>query len=113
MRIYFRRSGGFHGMRLQATVDTASLSTAEAEALEQMLEDANFFEAPSDLMSQDAPDRFTYELTVIDEQERHTVVFSEETTPEEFEALLRHLTRIARRPSSSNPDDLPAPNGEL
>jgi hypothetical protein len=105
MYIYFKRSGGFTGISLKADLDTSSLPLEEAEAIEQILADVNFFELPSDLTDADTIDSFTYELKVIKQEEEHTVCFSEQTAPAEMDRLVRHLTVLARRPSGSAPEE--------
>ena len=109
MHIYFKRSGGFTGMPLKADLDTAALPAAEAEAIEQMLADACFFDLPSDPAQVSEVDRFTYELTVVSEEVQHTVYFSEQTTPLEINTLVRQLTILARSPAPAPPADPSSP----
>lgn len=103
MHIYFKRSGGFMGLSLKTDLDTSSLSDEEAQAIEQLLADACFFELPSHLTQESGADRFTYELTVVSEEEEHTVYFSEQNAPDEINLLVRHLTALARRPPPKEP----------
>lgn len=105
MVIYFKRSGGFAGMLLQADLDTSLLPADEAKAIEQSLADAKFFDLPSEPDGSDGIDRFTYELRVVGEDTEHTVCFSEEDTPAEIDSLLRQLTLLARRPAADAPED--------
>lgn len=104
MHIYFKRSGGFMGMQLSADLDTSSLPPKEAEAIEQMLADARFFDLPTDPAQVSGADRFTYELTVISEEFEHTVYFSEQDAPLEINSLLQQLTILARRPPDEASD---------
>jgi hypothetical protein len=106
MQIYFKRSGGFVGRQLQVTLDTSSLPAAEAEIIEQMLMDANFFEMPSGPAEVSGADRFIYELKVVSEESEHTVLISEEEATTELDSLLRQLTVLARRqPARWPPQD--------
>ncbi len=98
MRIYFKRSGGFAGMQLRANLDTASLSDEEAETIEQMLADINFFDLPNEPGAIGGADRFFYELKVVSGEEEHTVCFTDDEPSVKAVALLQHLTMIARRP---------------
>jgi hypothetical protein len=107
MKIQFERSGGFMGLPLKTTLDTAALPDEEAQTLQQMLSEAQFFELPpaAEDMPDDAPagaDQMTYTVTVIDDQEAHTVCVTDMATPDTLRPLLRHLTLLARRPSGSD-----------
>jgi hypothetical protein len=98
MQIYFKRSGGYMGIPMQGEVDTSSLPAEQAEIIENMLDEAQFFDLPSDPSAQtNGPDRFTYELKVIRNNAEHTVYFSEQNAPVEINTLVRHLTTLARR----------------
>ena len=46
MKIYFERSGGFMGLPLKTSLDTAALPGEEAQTLQQMLAEAQFFALP-------------------------------------------------------------------
>jgi len=98
MQIYFKRSGGFMGIPVQGEVDTSSLPADQAEIIESMLDEAQFFDLPSEPPAQtNAADRFTYELKVVRNNTEHTVYFSEQDASVEINTLVRHLTTIARR----------------
>jgi hypothetical protein len=104
MHIYFKRSGGYMGIPVTADLDTTALPTEEADAIEQMLDKANFFDLPSDPDLSGGADRFIFELTVVSKEMKHTVYFSEQNAPAEIDPLVRQLTLLARRPpeDSSN-----------
>jgi hypothetical protein len=97
MQIYFERSGGFMGLRLKTSVDTADLATEEAQELEQALDAAEFFDLPSNLEVQGDADRLIYKLSVVTTDQEHTAVFTDESAPEELRPLLRRLTLMARQ----------------
>ena len=105
MYIYFKRSGGFMGISVQTEVDTSSLPADEAEAIEHMLDKANFFDLPSDPNRVKEADRFTYELTVISDNTEHTVYFSEQDAPLEINTLVRQLTLLSRRHDIEDSDE--------
>lgn len=102
MYICIKRSGGFTGIAMQAEVDTSTLPTDQAEAIENMLVDAEFFELPSDPVQVNEADRFTYELKVVRDDVEHTVYFSEQNAPVEINTLVRHLTILARRSAAAD-----------
>lgn len=109
MHIYFKRSGGFSGIPVRTDLDTSSLTTEEAETIEQMLAAANFFDLPSDPAQVSSVDRFSCELRVVSGDVEHTVCFSEQDAPAEISTLMRHLTILARRPAADISSDLSAP----
>jgi hypothetical protein len=76
MKINFERSGGFAGMLTTVSVDTSSLPSEQAAQIQNMVEDANFF----NLSSAPPPpkrgpaDYFKYKITLEAEDGRkHTV----------------------------------------
>ena len=97
MQIYFERSGGFMGLRLKTAVNTAQLPAVEAEAWEQSLTAARFFELPSNLDPESAADRMIYKLTVVTAEQQHTALCTEEDVPEALRTMLRQLTIMARQ----------------
>lgn len=98
MRIYFERSGGFMGMRVETTIDTSTLPDEEAQVLHEMLDAASFFQLPEDLTTASGgADQFQYKLIVESEdQEPHTVRLGDVSAPPEIQPLLRKLTMMAR-----------------
>jgi hypothetical protein len=97
MIIHFQRSGGFTGMLVQATINSASLSPAEADKLHNLVQDANFFELPAQLTSTSSgADQFQYIVSVEDGTRRHTVETSDGAAPPSLRPLLRELTLLAR-----------------
>ena len=97
LQITFERSGGFAGMRLSTTVDTASLSEKEAQTLRQLLEEADFFNLPAQMVSRSPqPDRFQYTVTVEEDGRQHTVTISEEVMPAKLRPLIKWLMDAVR-----------------
>lgn len=76
MKIYFERSGGFAGILTRASVDTSSLPSEQAGQIQNMVENANFFNlSPTQPRSKHCPaDYFTYKITVeADDGRSHTL----------------------------------------
>ncbi len=98
MRIQFTRTGGFAGIRLGGTIDTSTLNPGEAQSLQQELDNAHFFELPTQLSggSSAERDRFQYEITVEDGGTKHTVVASESAIPGNLQPLVQHLEQLVR-----------------
>lgn len=105
MKIHFKRSGGFMGRPLQASLDTAALPEDEAQTLQTMLSEAAFFDLPASQALAAPPsgaDQMTYTVTVQADHIAHTVCVSDMDAPEGLRPLLRHLTVLARRPGLSD-----------
>lgn len=97
MRIQFERTGGFAGMRIAVSVDTASLPADEARELIELVEAAQFFGLPPDIQSPTGADQFHYKLTVEAEGRQHTIEAGDAAAPERLQPLFLKLTRLARR----------------
>jgi hypothetical protein len=96
MKIQFERTGGFAGLRLGCEVDITTLPTHEAQAIQDEVESANFFELPAHLPSRSGADRFTYRIEVESAGKKHTVEFGEEAMPEILRPLVQRLNILAR-----------------
>ena len=97
MRIQFERSGGFAGMRLAATIDTAKLPAEQAGALQGSITAARFFDLPAKIPAPPhAADQFQYIVTIEGEGQRHTVDVGEGSASPELQSLLQQLTQLAR-----------------
>ena len=84
-------------MRLAVEVMTESLSPAEAEEMEALVESAHFFDLPSILRPPtQGADRFQYKLSVERGDEFHTVETSDSATPQDLQPLIERLTEAAR-----------------
>ncbi len=98
MRIDFLRTGGFAGIRLQATIQTETLPTAEAAELRELVAAADFFRLPRTAPgSGSTADQFTYRITVVDSLlHRHTVQTTDAAAPPSLQPLIQRLTQLAR-----------------
>ena len=97
MHIHFERSGGFMGLHMAYTIDTAQMSAEEADRLREMLVAADFFALPTALLPKEqTADQFRYVVRVEDAQLQHTVETTETAATAELRLLLRRLTILAR-----------------
>ncbi|MBW4539964.1 MAG: hypothetical protein KME43_12590 [Myxacorys chilensis ATA2-1-KO14] len=96
MRVTFERSGGFAGLIVTTSVDTATLPATETEHLQQLVQSANFFGLPAEIPAAAQPDRFQYEITVEDGNQHHTVRVGEASVPESLRPLLNWCMEKAR-----------------
>jgi hypothetical protein len=96
-QVHFERTGGFAGIRLATSVDTADLPADEARALEEKIQAARFFEQPGQIRSAgNQPDQFLYKITVEQGGKSHTVEVGESSMPEALRPLVEHLGNLAR-----------------
>ncbi|MFZ2169118.1 MAG: protealysin inhibitor emfourin [Methylococcaceae bacterium] len=91
MQITVERTGGFTGIPLTKTVDSATLSQQEAIHLHQMMAAADFFKLPSTIPSIPQPDRFQYQITVEQEGKLHSVTVGEAAVPANLKTILKWL----------------------
>jgi hypothetical protein len=95
-KIFFERTGGFMGRKVSASFDFEDLPNDLAELLDELLDDADFFELPADLTQPTVPDAFTYNITVSSDEKQHSVRVSDTTAPDELRPLLEELSKQAR-----------------
>ena len=82
-RVHLTRHGGFAGLKLEASLDTAGLSAAQRRALSTAL-------AAPPAGSPTGADRFQFELAWTDAQgAAHTLALDEGAMPEALATLLR------------------------
>ncbi|MBE9012332.1 hypothetical protein IQ250_19220 [Pseudanabaenaceae cyanobacterium LEGE 13415] len=93
--VTLEQSGGFAGLMLTKTVNTQTLSPAEAQQLEALVEESNFFQLSSIEEASPQPDRFGYTLSVEVDGRSHSVQFSETNMPEKVRSLVEWIqTRL-------------------
>lgn len=95
-KIYYERTGGFMGRKVSVTIDLDDLPKEQAELLDDLLDEADFFEIPADLTKPTMPDSFTYNITVSSDERQHSVRVSDTTAPDDLRPLLEELSRQAR-----------------
>jgi hypothetical protein len=95
-KISFERTGGFMGRKVSVSLDLDDLPDEQAALLDDLLDEADFFELPSDLTNPAMPDAFTYNITVSGDDNTHSVRCSDTTVPDDLRPLLDELSRQAR-----------------
>jgi hypothetical protein len=97
MRIDFERTGGFAGMRIAATFDTATLPADQAGALQDLVDAAHFFDLPAQIPPQaNVADQFHYHVTIEAAGKSHTIDVGDSSASPALQALLQQLTSLAR-----------------
>ena len=95
MHIEFTRSGGFAGLRINRSFDTAAMAPEEAQELSGLIDSASFFELPETLKSSGA-DQLQYKITIEHEGKTHTVTADERAVPATLSPLVKRLMVAAR-----------------
>ncbi len=97
MKIDFVRSGGFAGLRLARTFDTAQLPDAQAKRIEGLVEEAAFFQLPEPEQAQAViPDSFQYRLTVSSGAQTRQIEATDSTLPEQLRPLVNYLVSLIK-----------------
>jgi hypothetical protein len=97
MRIDYERTGGFAGIRLAATIDTATLPADQSATLQNLIDEAHFFDLPAKIPSPpNVADQFNYRVTIEAAGKRHTVEAGEASASPALQALQQQLTLLAR-----------------
>ena len=97
MKIYFEQSGGFTGIKKNILINSNSLETEEASELQRLVDNANFFDLPSE---PDAPlhgaDYLEYKITIeTNDNKKHSIKITDLTMPPNVGPLIRYLRRKA------------------
>ncbi len=84
------------GLKAYLTLDLDDLPPDQAETLQRLLDEADFFNLPASLSSRSAPDEFHYKITVELNTRSHAVQLNETAAPESLRPLLSELSLRAR-----------------
>lgn len=90
MKIILTRTGGFTGISLKKTIDTATLPEGEAQILEE------FLSQPQERVEgsqRNIPDTFSYTLSALDSEKRMQVTVQESVLSDEQKSLLQDLVK--------------------
>lgn len=101
-RINYRRTGGFIGREVQSDIDLDEMPVEEAQELERLLYETNFFKIPQNLIGHAIPDEYEYTVTVEAGNTHHTIHTSDTTAPEALRPLLEKLSTLAKEGNDSD-----------
>ena len=101
MKIIFERDGGFAGIRFSTILNTDNMTVDEANALQEMVRAADFFNLPATMtMPKAYPDSFQYTLEIEDADRKHTLKTTDMALINASDALKRlisYLTTVAKQ----------------
>lgn len=94
------------GLAALVAIDTAALPPDVATALEELVNQADFFSAPATVgrVSRGAADQQTYTITIRDAHRSHTVRVVDLAARPEIAALVRALQRQVKELRRGKPD---------
>ncbi len=95
MKIKFRQSGGYAGLRMGCDLDTNSLSIAESTQLESLVKTSGILRVSSG-RSKNAADLISYEITIETNEGTQQVQLDDSTLPESVFPLLDYLQNQAK-----------------
>ena len=82
MKIAIKQSGGFAGeVKELLRLDTAQIEPSVSQQVEQFIREVKFFDLPAVIEGDVGADFLRYEITVIDSNRQHTVIFSDDGGP--------------------------------
>jgi emfourin len=100
MKIYFERSGGFTGIPISFTIDTAFLPSKEARIIQNLVEDSHFFElppVPNKTTKGGAADYFQYQITIENGTRKHTVKSDDISIDPKLKPLVNLLVKNSQK----------------
>jgi hypothetical protein len=92
--ITFKRSGGFVGKGMRLRVNLDELPTNDARGLLRLIEQAEFFKLPENLIVKFNPDEYQYTITVEAGVVCHTVRTNDTTMPASLRPLVDELSSL-------------------
>lgn len=97
MKIKFRQSGGYAGLRMGCELDTNLnlLTTDEAAQLESLVKTSGILQSKSH-RSENTADLINYEITIETKEGTHQFTFDDLTLPESVVPLLDYLQSHAK-----------------
>jgi hypothetical protein len=95
MKIFFEESGGFAGINHNISINSDSLHPEEVSELQRLVDDANFFDLPSEPATPSllrGADYLEYKITIeTTDNKRHSIKTTDLTMPSNIGPLIRYL----------------------
>lgn len=92
--ITFKRSGGFIGTGMRFQIDLDQLPVNDARDIVQLIEQAEFFNLPENLITKFNPDEYQYTINVDLGVTSHTVRTNDTTMPASLRPLVDELSAL-------------------
>jgi hypothetical protein len=92
--IAFKRSGGFIGQGMRLQLDLGKLPDKDSRYLLHLIEQAEFFNLPENLIVKFNPDEYQYTITIDVGVISHTVRTNDTTMPASLRPLVEELSSL-------------------
>jgi hypothetical protein len=96
MKINFERTGGFTNMRLAIDIDVDRLPEEDADSLEKLVDEADFFHLDISVPEYGIADGFQYNLSIERGEEHRSLQFDDGSLTENLRPLVNDLSLRAR-----------------
>jgi hypothetical protein len=90
----FKRCGGFIGTGMRFQLDLDQLPISDASFIVRLIEQAEFFDLPENLIIKFNPDEYQYTITVDLGVTSHTVRTNDTTMPASLRPLVEELSAL-------------------
>jgi hypothetical protein len=90
----FKRCGGFIGTGMRFQIDLDELSVNDASYIVRLIEQAEFFKLPENMIVKFNPDEYQYTITVDRGVTSHTVRTNDTTMPASLRPLVDELSAL-------------------
>jgi len=91
------------GRDVETEIDLNQMPNEEAQELQNLLLESNFFTIPQNLIEPSKHDEYEYTVTVDAGNSQHTVHTSDSSAPESLRPLLEKLSNLAKQGNSQSP----------
>jgi hypothetical protein len=105
-KITFKRSGGFMGRGVRFELNLNNLPISTVRNITRLVEEAQFFDLPENLIKNFKPDEFQYTITVDAGITYHTVYTNDSTMPRSLRPLVKELTLLSSANQEVNMEGL-------
>jgi hypothetical protein len=105
-KITFQRSGGFVGLGTCFELNLNNLPISTVRNITRLVEQAQFFDLPENLIKNFEPDEYQYTITVDAGITNHTVHTNDSTMPSSLRPLVRELSLLSSANQQVNMEGL-------
>ena len=92
--ISFKRSGGFIGKGMRFELNLNDLPIGAVRTITRLVEEAQFFDLPENMIKTFKPDEYQYTITVDAGITNHTVRTNDSTMPSSLKPLIKELSQL-------------------
>jgi hypothetical protein len=105
-KITFQRSGGFVGSGTRFELNLKNLPISAVRNITRLVEEAQFFDLPENLIRNFKPDEYQYTITVDAGITNHTVHTNDSAMPSSLRPLVRELSLLSNTSQEVNMEGL-------